>query len=51
MVVINSAQLAKKFPQLPVHDVDNLVAQFRYEASMCFMLHVHEKRESHSGMN
>ncbi|KAF9430622.1 hypothetical protein BGZ94_005627 [Podila epigama] len=29
MVVINSAQLAKKFPQLPVHDVDNLVAQFR----------------------
>ncbi|KAG0196293.1 hypothetical protein BGX28_010338 [Mortierella sp. GBA30] len=29
MVVINSALLAKKFPQLPVNDVDNLVNQFR----------------------
>ncbi|KAF9896392.1 hypothetical protein BX616_007551, partial [Lobosporangium transversale] len=28
MVVINSALLAKKFPQLPVHDVDRLVNQF-----------------------
>ncbi|KAF9349504.1 hypothetical protein BGX26_012200 [Mortierella sp. AD094] len=29
MVVINTALLAKKFPQLPVNDVDNLVNQFR----------------------
>ncbi|KAG0309022.1 hypothetical protein BGZ98_005704 [Dissophora globulifera] len=29
MVVINSALLAKKFPQLPVNDVDSLVNQFR----------------------
>jgi len=29
MVVINSALLAKKFPQLPVNDVDQLVNQFR----------------------
>ncbi|KAG0343416.1 hypothetical protein BG004_005335 [Podila humilis] len=29
MVVINSALLAKKFPQLSVYDVDNLVSQFR----------------------
>ncbi|KAG0373050.1 hypothetical protein BGX24_012238 [Mortierella sp. AD032] len=29
MVVINSALLAKKFPQLPAHDVDDLVNQFR----------------------
>lgn len=29
MVVINSAQLAKKYPQLPANDVDKLVNQFR----------------------